>query len=71
MTGIDVRIEELRSYLESKLWTGNDVTFYGRIFRQIKNDGIVPMNFVAPIDYQDVESRILKFIKAVRETDDR
>ena len=54
MTGIDVRIEELRSYLESKLWTGNDVTFYGRIFRQIKNDGIVPMNFVAPIDYQDV-----------------
>ncbi len=54
MTGIDVRIEELRSFLESKLWTSNDVTFYGRIFRQIKNGGIVPMNFVAPIDYQDV-----------------
>lgn len=53
MKGIDVRIEDLRSYFESKLWTGKDTVYYGRIFRNVKNGGILPMSFDASIDYLD------------------
>lgn len=53
MKGIDVRIEDLRSYFESKLWTANDTTYYGRIYRNIKEDGILPQNFDGSIDYLD------------------
>lgn len=53
MKGIDVRIEELRSYFESKLWTGKTTTYYGRIFRNVKEGGIIPMSFDGSIDYLD------------------
>ena len=53
MKGIDVPIERLRSKFDNSLWTDADTTFYGRIFR-IDRDGIKPMNFVYPKDYEDV-----------------
>ena len=53
--GIDVRIESLRAKLESDLWTFNDVSFYGRIFRIPDAEGnITPMRFIYPQDYEDV-----------------
>jgi len=56
MIGIDKEIEELRGHFETNLWDGNSVVFYGRIFRNIKNGGIIPQRFIAPKDYKDVLS---------------
>lgn len=54
MKGIDIEIKKMTDWLTLRLWVGKSVTFNGRIFRNVKDGGIVPETFVTGIDYQDV-----------------
>lgn len=40
--GIDDQIEKLRLLFESNLWSGKKAVFYGRCFRNERNDGLIP-----------------------------
>ena len=42
MIGIDVNISRLVTDYTNNLWTGADVDFFGRVYRNNRNDGIIP-----------------------------
>jgi hypothetical protein len=55
MKGIDVVIESLRTLFENNLWISNNTIYYGRIFRNIREDGTHPEFFnTTTKDYEDV-----------------
>jgi len=51
--GIDILIDRLITRFENYLYTSNDCEFNGRIFRNVKQDGIVPEVFENG-EYRDV-----------------
>lgn len=55
MKGIDIPIEKIRSKLESNLFTENDFTAYGRVFRlESYNKRPVPARYTGDREYRDV-----------------
>jgi len=53
--GIDIPISRLNTLFESNLWKGKSYTRYGRIFRNIRDGGIIPEAFdTSTGDYGDV-----------------
>lgn len=52
--GIDISIDALVEDMSSHLWTGNNTSFYGRVFRNIKNDKISPEIWTAGDRYIEV-----------------
>lgn len=52
--GVDIQIERLRGYMAAKLFTSNSCDWFGRVFRNQRNDETIPERYVSGIDYQSV-----------------
>jgi hypothetical protein len=53
MIGIDKPIEALRKLFEDNLWISNDAVFYGRCFRNERNNKLIPEAFIND-EYEEV-----------------
>lgn len=54
MKGIDVEISRLITWMQTYLWGGKNVSFYGRIFRNQIDGETIPERYVSGVDYEDV-----------------
>jgi len=54
MIGVDIPIERLRLSFESNLWNGKNNKFFGRCFRNERNDDLIPEVIVSGNEYQEV-----------------
>jgi hypothetical protein len=54
MIGIDVPIERLRLLFVSNLWNGKTNSFYGRCFRNERDDKLIPEIKISGNDYKEV-----------------
>ena len=52
--GIDIPIDSLVTDFNANLWTSVSRSFYGRVFRNQRNNGISPEIWTSPNDYIEV-----------------